>query len=84
MKIGSYNDLIKLSARIDSEVDRYSEVKGQIHVFPHKDYIVNNREDLDRVVRRIQVFSSPYASVEGMISFNVDKIETFDFDREKT
>lgn len=70
LKIGSYNDLIMLSARIDSEVDRYSEVKGQIHVFPHKEYTVNNREDLDRIVKRIAVFSSPYASVEGMISFS--------------
>jgi hypothetical protein len=70
--IGSYSDLIFIADRIDSEIDRYAEIKGEINVFPKRSYVINNRDDLIKTKSSIEMFSSRYASMSGFLTYTDD------------
>ena len=71
-RIGNYYDLMDITDGIDSDLTKYSSVKGEITVFPKRSYVVNNLEDLDRVRRSIDLYSSRYASIKGFLTFSSD------------
>ncbi len=62
-RIASYRDLLE----IDSKIDIGSNIRGKVKVFPSKEYIVANPDDFHRMIRKIPVYSSMYASMSGVL-----------------
>ncbi len=62
-RIASYRDLLE----IDSRIDVGSNIRGKVKVFPGKEYIVANPDDFHRMIRKIPVYSSMYASMSGVL-----------------
>jgi hypothetical protein len=66
--IRNFKDLQALRGEIDMEVDRYS-IEGHLEVFPKREYEIHNIEELEDVMKHIDMFSSPYATVNGTVRF---------------
>ena len=64
-KINRYSDLIRVRGQLDSLMDNDYEIEGVLKVYPSKEYEFNSKEDLDSIISNINVFSSPYASMDG-------------------
>ena len=70
--ITNFGDLKKIRKEIDAEVDHYV-LEGHIKVFPEKEYDIHNFQELDVVMDRIRLFSSPYASMTGTLKYDRGK-----------
>lgn len=66
--IRNFKDLQTLRGEIDMEVDTYS-IEGHLEVFPRREYDIHNVEELEDVMKRIELFSSPYATMNGTLRF---------------
>ncbi|MFO8051111.1 MAG: hypothetical protein R6V01_05360 [Thermoplasmatota archaeon] len=65
--IRSFNDLLQIKQELDSNTLSDISIEGNVHVFPSRVYEVNSREDLENTISRINIYSSPYASLSGNI-----------------
>ena len=62
-RIASYRDLLEIGSRIDGG----SNIRGKVKVFPGKEYVVTNPDDFQKMIRKIPVYSSMYASMSGVL-----------------
>ncbi len=66
-KITRYSDLLRVRGQLESLIDMEYEVNGTLKVFPTKEYEIHSVEDLDDIIGSINLYSSPYASMDGNV-----------------
>jgi len=68
-RINRFSDLLGVKGKLESLLDNDYEIEGLVDVFPSRRYEIRSREDLDKAIGSILLYSSPYASMKGTVSF---------------
>jgi hypothetical protein len=66
-KINRYSDLLRVRGQLDSLLDNEYEVQGTLKVFPSREFEISSKEDLDDIIGSINLYSSPFASMQGNV-----------------
>ena len=68
--IDRFSDLLSVRGQLESLIDTEYEVEGTVDVFPSSRYEFHSKEELDRVIGNITLYSSPYATMKGSFSLH--------------